>query len=328
MRPLWFALSLLLGLLWPLTLLGAEPAQRVVRLGLVLPGEPEDSIAMKQDVFWNRLRTLGWEEGRNLAVERRFAQGRREMFPGFMEEMVQRKVDIIVTTSTPGALAAKRATNTIPIVIHSMGDPVGTGLVSSLGHPGGNITGMSSQLEEGLPGKWLELLQEIVPKLSTVALLSTPNSPLWRTVEHKIKGAALARGLKTIIFRVNVAKEIEGTLQQAHLHAQAVIVFPDILFIRHRERVAAAAANVRLPAIYGWPAFALAGGLMSYSPDAAEGWEQVAVYVDKILRGSVAGDLPIVQYKQFSLAVNLKAAKALRLSIPESILLRAEEVIR
>jgi len=328
MRILSFALSLLLGLLWPLTLLGVEPAQRVVRLGLVLPGSPEDAIAMKQEVFWNRLRTLGWEEGRNLDVERRLAQGRKEVFPGFMEEMVQRKVDIIVTTSTPGALAAKRATSTIPIVIHSMGDPVGTGLVSSLGHPGGNLTGMSSQLEEGIPAKWLELLQEIVPKLSTVALLSTPNNPLWRSVESRIKGAALARGLKTIILRVNAAEEIEGTLQQAYLHAQAIIVLPDILFIQDREHVVAVAAKVRLPAIYGWPAFALVGGLMSYSPDPAEGWEQVAVYVDKILRGSDAGDLPIVQYKQFSLAVNLKAAKALGLNIPESILLRAKEVIK
>ena len=257
------ALSLLLGLLWPLTLLGVEPAQRVVRLALVLPGEPEDGIAMKQEVFWSRLRTLGWEEGRNLDVERRFAQGRKEVFPGFMKEMVRRKVDIIVTTSTPGALAAKRATGTIPIVVHSMGDPVGTGLVSSLGHPGGSLTGMSSQLDEGMPEKWLELLQEIVPKLTTVALLSTPNSPLWRTVENKIKGAALSRGLKTIIFRVDVAEEIEGTFEQAHLHAQAVIVLPDILFIRHRERMVAAAAKARLPAIYGWAGFAFAGGLMS-----------------------------------------------------------------
>jgi len=328
MRLVWCALSLLMGLLVPLTLLGIEPAQKVVRLGFVLPGEPEDASDMKQDVFWNRLRTLGWEEGRNLDVDRRFAQGRKEVFPGFMEDMVQRKVDIIVTTSTPGALAAQRATTTIPIVVHSMGDPVGTALVSSLGHPAGNLTGMSSQLEEGLPGKWLELLQELVPKLSTVAVLSTPNSPLWRTVENKIKGAAQARGLKTIAFRVTVAEEIEGALQQARLHSQAVVVLPDILFIRHREHVATATAKVRLPAIYGWPGFALAGGLMSYSPNAAEGWEQVAVYVDKILRGSNAGDLPIVQYKQFSLAVNLKAAKALGLSIPESILLRAEEVIR
>jgi putative ABC transport system substrate-binding protein len=215
-------------------------------MGLILPGSAEDGAAMKEALFWERLRALGWEEGRNLQVERRFAQGRKDDFPAFMEEMVRRKVDIIVTTSTPAALSAKRATTSIPIVVHSMGDPVGTGLVSSLGHPGGNLTGLSTQLGEGIPGKWLELLQEIVPRLSTVAVLSSPDNPIWRTVENKINEAAGTRGLKIVILRASAAGQIEEVLHRAHLQVQAVVVIPDPLFVQHREYLATAIAKETL----------------------------------------------------------------------------------
>ena len=144
------ARTLAVGVLGSPLARAGDPAQKVVRIGWVLPGGPEDAAKMKREVFWDRLRALGWEEGRNLEVERRYARGQTEAFPGFMEEMVQQKVDIIVTASTPGALAAKRATDTIPIVVHYMSDPVGTGLASSIGHPGGNLTGMSYQVGGGI----------------------------------------------------------------------------------------------------------------------------------------------------------------------------------
>ena len=306
----------------------AEPAQKVVRIGWVLPGGGKDAANMKREVFWDRLRALGWEEGRNLQVERRYARGHTEAFRGFMEEMVQQKVDVIVTASTPGALAAKRATDAIPIVVHYMSDPIGTGLASSLAHPGGNLTGMSYDVGGGIPGKWLELLREMVPKLSAVAVLSNADNPIWRTVEDDIGAAAVTKDVKTIVFPVHAASEIERSLQRAGQSTQAVIVVPDGLFIQNYSQVVATVARLRLPTIYAFSNFVVAGGLMSYGPDPAEAWGHAAVYVDKILRGAKAGELPIVQPAQFSLVVNLKTAKALGITIPQSILLRADEVIR
>jgi putative ABC transport system substrate-binding protein len=299
-----------------------------MRMGWVLPGGPEDAANMKRKVFWDRLRVLGWEEGRNLEVEQRYAHGHTEAFPGFMEEMVRQKVDVIVTASTPGALAARSATDTIPIVVQYMTDPVGTGLASSLAHPGGNLTGMSYMIGAGIPGKWLELLGEIVPKLSTVAILSNADNPIWRMVEEDIGTAAVTKDIKTVVFSVHAASEIEGSLQLARRRAQAIIVVPDGLFIQNYSEVVAAVTRLRLPAIYGFSNFVTAGGLMSYGPDPAEAWGHAAVYVDKIPRGAKAGELPIVQPAQFSLVVNLKTAKALGITIPQSILLRADEVIK
>ena len=297
-------------------------------MGWVLPGGGKDAANMKREVFWDRLRALGWEEGRNLQVERRYARGNTEAFRGFMEEMVQQKVDIIVTASTPGALAAKRATDTIPIVVHYMSDPVGTGLASSLAHPGGNLTGMSYAVGGGIPGKWLELLREMVPKLSTVAILSNSDNPIWRMVEDDIGTAAVTKDVKTVVFPVHAASEIETSLQRARQRAQAVIVVPDGLFIQNHNQIVTMVARLRLPAMYGFSNFVNVGGLMSYGPDPAEAWGHAAVYVDKILRGANAGELPIVQPAQFSLAVNLKTAKALGLTISQSVLLQANEVIR
>jgi putative ABC transport system substrate-binding protein len=328
MRLFWVVFYLLCGVLWPSGLLATDAAQKVVRLAFVFPGAKEDGIGMKEQVFWDRLRALGWEEGRNLELDRRYAGGHMDRFPRLMEEVVKQRADIIVTTTTPGALAAKRATNTIPIVIHYMGDPVGTGLVSSLRQPGGNLTGNSSQLGESIPGKWLELLQEFAPKLSAVAVLSNPRNPFWRGPEKEISAAALSKGLKTIVLPVHDENEIAASLKRASQRAQAIVVLPDPLFIQHHDHIVVTVAQFRVPVIYGWPLFVRAGGLMSYSPDPAEAWEQAAIYVDKILRGARPGELPIVLPARYSLAVNVKTATALGLNVPESILLQADEVIR
>ena len=209
-----------------------------------------------------------------------------------------------------------------------MSDPVGTGLASSLSHPGGNLTGMSYAVGGGISGKWLELLREMVPNLSTVAILSNSDNPIWRMVEDDIGTAAVTKDVKTVVFPVHAASEIERSLQRARQRAQAVIVVPDGLFIQNHSQVVAMVARLRLPAIYAFSNFVIAGGLMSYGPDPAEAWGHTAVYVDKILRGAKAGELPIVQPAQFSLVVNLKTAKALGITIPDSVLLRADEVIR
>ena len=306
----------------------ADLPEKTVHMGFVFPGEAAANPGMKQEVFWARLRTLGWEEGRNLKVERRYTRDDMEAFPGFMAEMVKENVDIIVTTTTRGALAAKKATDKIPIVVHYMNDPVAAGLVSSFAHPGGNLTGMTSQFGEGIAAKSLELLQDGIPKLSNVAILSNANNPAMRKLEDLIGTAALAKNVNTSVFRLQAASDIERSVQRARQVAQAAIVLPDPLLIEHRERVVAEVNRVSLPAIYGYRFFVVAGGLMSYGPNPAEAWGQAAVYVDKILRGTNVGELPIVQPTQFLFVVNLKTAKALGLTFPESILLRADEVIR
>jgi putative tryptophan/tyrosine transport system substrate-binding protein len=299
-----------------------------MRMALVHPGSPKRGIQLKESFFWDRLRSLGWEEGSNLEVIRRYARGRMELFPAFMQEVVRDRVDVIVTASTPGAVAAAKATQTIPIVVWVMGDPVRAGLASSFAHPAGNVTGMSSQLGEGIPGKWLELLQELVPGALSVAVLSNPGNPAWLTVQRRIASAASLRGLRVRVVSVPKPADIAMSMERAHQQAQATVVLPDPIFIERSNEVVAIAAKLRMPTIYGWSDFVIAGGLLSYGPDAAETWDRAAVYVDKILRGANPGDLPIGLPTQLKLSVNLKAAKALGITIPESILLRADEVIR
>lgn len=324
----WLLFSLLAADLWADAATAADTVQRPARIGYVHSRSEGQASHLSGQVFWDRLRTLGWTEGKNLQVERRYAAGRMEAFPRLMDEVVQKKVDVIVTLSTPGALAAQKATHTIPIVVAMMGDPVGTGLASSLAHPGGNITGVSVLLAEGIPGKWLELLQEVMPNLSTVAVLSNPRNPLWRISEDQLATAARAKKLKTVILDASTPGEIDRAMEQARQQAQAIVVFPDATFIEHHERIVATAARLKLPAVYAWADFVIAGGLLSYGPDPREAWARAAIYVDRILRGTKPGDLPIAQPAQFSLLVNVTTAKALGLVLPESILLRADEVIR
>ncbi len=243
----------------------AQPAEKTARLGFVdIASQARPFPAV--DEFWKRIHELGWSEGGNLVVERRFAEGHVDRLPGLMADVVDRKIDVLVTWGTPAAIAAKKATTTIPIVAATMGDPIGTGLATSLAHPGGNLTGLSLQWGEGVTGKWLELLQDVIPKLATVAVIHNPDSAL--------------------------------------------------------------AAKHRLPDMYAMLEDAEAGGLMAYGVDHKAVFRRAAEYVDKILRGTKPEDLPIEQPSQFVLAVNIRTARALRLAIPQSILLRANEVIQ
>jgi len=304
-----------------------EPTQRVARVGFVQPQSPS-TATRGIDAFWAHLHELGWAEGQNLFVERRSAEGRYERLPALMTEVLGHKVDVLVTSGTAAAIAAKNATDKVPIVVGVMGDPLRTGLVASLARPGGNLTGLSLGYAEGMAGKWLQLLQETVPRLSNVAVITNPDNPLVRSLAKEVETIAPARGLKILRIEVRNPETLNHAFEQAGQKAQAVLVLPDPIIAEHRTQVSALATKYRLPTMYALRDFVDVGGLMVYGPDFAVAWRRAADYVDKILKGAKPADLPIEQPTKYVLVVNLKTAKALGITIPESILLRADEVIR
>jgi putative ABC transport system substrate-binding protein len=278
--------------------------------------------------FWEHLRELGWIEGNNLIIEKRSADGRLEQLAGLMAEVIDRKVDVLVTYGVPGGLAAKKATSTVPIVDAIMNDPVREGLAASLRQPGGNLTGLATGWAEGYTGKWLELLQETVPQLSSVAVILNPNNQYNRVLAQDIKTVASTRRLKLHFIEVRGPQELDLAFDEARRNARAVVVLGEPITLENRSRVTGLVARYRLSAIYPQREFVEAGGLMVYGPDFRVMFRRAADYVDKILRGAKPADLPIEEPTQHLLIVNLKTAKALGIAIPESILLRADEVIR
>lgn len=306
---------------------GADRPQRVVRLGFVSPASPS-TAPRGVDAFWGRLRELGYVEGQNFVVEARWAEGRSDRLPALMAEVVRRNVDVIVTYSTAGAIAAKNATNALPIVAAIMGDPVGTGLALSLARPGGNLTGLSAGYAEGMAGKWLELLHETVPRLSTVALIENPDNPWHRSNARELQSTAPTRHLKLLVIDVRSPEELDRAFDQARHGAQAVVVLSDPFILANKQRVISLAAKHRLPVIYNLRDFVDAGGLIAYAPDFTVMFRRAADYVDTILKGARPGDLPIEEPTHYVLVVNLNTAKVLGIMIPQSILLRADEVIR
>ena len=245
-----------------------------------------------------------------------------------MVEVLARNIDVLYTWTTPGAIAAKNATSTIPIVAASMGDPVGSGIVAGLAHPGGNLTGVSSGWGRGIAGKWLELLQETVPHLSSVAVTMNPDLPVHRDLAKELEVIAPTRGVKLRIIEVRAAEVLDQAFEQARRSAQAVLVVAEPITVTNRTRVTMLVAKHRLPAIYGLRDFVDAGGLMAYGFDQVVMFRRAADYVDRILKGAKPADLPIEQVDSYQLIVNLKTAKALGITFPESILQRADEVIR
>ncbi len=302
----------------------ADLAQRVMRLGIVVPS----SRAPGDEPFWQRMRELGWVEGQNLVVEWHFAESHVDRLPALMAEVVGHNVDVICTGSTPGAIAAKNATSTIPIVAIAMGDPVRSGIVPSLAHPGGNLTGMSMGYFEGIASKWLELLQETVPRLSTVAAIMNPDVSVHLFQAKELEAVAPKRHLKVQIIEVREPEGLDSAFEQARRQAQAVLVVSSPMAFTNRTRIATLAAKHRLPSMFTERHYVDAGGLMAYAVDPAVMFRHAADLVDKILRGAKPGDLPIEQPTQYVLVVNLKTAKALALTIPPSILLQANEVIQ
>ena len=302
--------------------LAAQTAD-LVRIGF-LRAEGPDALL---DAFQRGLREVGYVDGQNVVVEQRWANGYLDRLPALAAELVQLKVDVIVTASTPAALAAKRATSTIPIVIASSGNPVASGLVASLPHPSGNITGQTIMLEE-VAIKRLELLKEAVPSISRVAVLWSASNPIYEPIVKEIERAAPRIPVQVRIVAVHGPDQIDAAL--GHIKASrcdGLYVFEDPVF-RSNTKVMDFAANARLPAVYGGSEFVTNGGLMSYGPDASEMFRHAAVFVDRILKGEKPGDLPIEQPTKFHLAVNLRTAKRLGVQIPDSVLLRADVVIR
>jgi len=315
------------AVLWASPARAADAPQKVVRVAFVDTESPSTALRGTA-AFWTRLRELGWVEGQNLMVEQRWAEGRLDRLPTLMAEVVGQSPDVIVTLSTPGAIAAKNATSTIPIVVPAMGDPVAMGLAGSLARPGGNLTGLSLEMTQDLSGKWLQLLQETVPRLSSVAVILNRASPLVRKVAKDLEALAPTRRVKLRFIDMTDAAALDDVFKRARREAQGVLVLPDPLTLHYRAQVVALAARHRLPAMYPFVEFVAIGGLMAYGVDNAVLFRRGADYVDKILRGAKPADLPIEQPTQWSLAINLKTARTLGLTIPQSILLRADEVIR
>lgn len=276
--------------------------------------------------FRQGLRDLGYMEGRNIALDLRWADLPQHL-PDLATDLVRGKVDIIVTQGTPAAQAAKRATSTIPVVMATAGDPVATGLVSSLARPGGNVTG-NSILGPDLAGKGLELLKEIVPDASRIAVLSNPTNPTHALSVREAQAAAKTLGVALQVLEARGPDDFERVFQAARSgRADALRVFGDPVFTAHRTRLANLAIQSRLPSLYELSGFAEAGGLAHYGPSLPEMFRRAAVYVDKILRGAKPADLPVEQASKFELVINIKTAKALGLRIPQSVLLRADRVV-
>ena len=274
------------------------------------------------------LRELGYVEGKNIIFEYRFAEAKYERLPGLAAELIRSKVDVIVVHASPGSRAVKQATSTIPIVMLAVGDPVGTGFVASLAHPGGNITGVSN-IDTILDGKRLQLLKELLPKLSRVAVLRNPANPVSELQFREIQAAARSLGIETQTFDVRDPMELESVFSViAKAHADALTVIADPMFLSQRNQIANLTITKRLPSIFARNENVKAGGLMSYGSTLADQFHLATTYVDKILKGAKPGDLPVQEPTRTYLVINLKTAKALGLTIPESLLRRADEVIQ
>jgi len=299
----------------------AQAPARPVHVGLLVPGS---SPSREGEAFLRGMRDLGYVEGQNLVVEHRSADGKNDRLPQLLAELERLKVDVIVTGGTAAALAAKQAKIRIPVVIGAMGDPVASGVVSSLARPGGNITGLSLAFGEGFAGKWIELLREVVPTASQVAVLWAPPGALLPDLEK----AALTLGIQLQLVEVREPDQLARAFAtMAAQHAAAMIVLPNPFTYAHRVRIVGLAARHRLPSVYGFREFADDGGLMAYSASLRDLWRRAATYVDRIVKGARPGDLPIEQPTTFQLIVNLKTARTLGLAIPQSVVLRADELI-
>ena len=276
--------------------------------------------------FNTRLRELGWIEGSNLAIEYRWAEGRESRYAELAAELVQQKVEVIVTAGTTATMAVKQATSTIPIVFAAAGDPVGTGLVASLARPGGNVTGLSN-FSADLVGHKLELLREVVPGLKRVAILGNVRSPLISLEMNGVQEAAVKLGLDALRIEVTKAEDLGPLIEALSGKAEALYVCSDPFLTTHRVRINTLAISLRLPTMHAFREYVVAGGLMSYGPTFPDLFRRSGDYVDKILRGAKPSDIPVEQPSKFDLVINNTTAKALRLSIPEAFLLRANEVI-
>ena len=324
-RRVAIGLTLLLAGAAPLVA-GAQQAGKVYRLGFL----GNSTAALEAHLvgpFREGLRDLGYVEGRNISIEYRWTEGDYERLPALVAELIASKVDVIVTAGTPASLAVKKATTTIPLVMVAVGDPVGSGLVASLARPGGNATGLTSIAPE-LEGKRLQLLKEMLPNVSRVAVLWNPSNAYQIADEKEVRAAAGALRMRVSSFAVRTSDELDPALAAIlRERADALLVLADRVFLFNRARIADFVVKNRLPGMNAYRELAEAGSLMSFGPSYAVMHRQAATYVVKILNGANPADLPVEQPAKFELVINLKAARALGVKIPPSLLLRADHVI-
>ena len=299
---------------------------KVVRIGWLSLGSPI-TFATRLTAFRQALSELGYP-AESTFIEQRWAEGRDELLAGLAAELVSLRVAIFVSVGTPATHAARQATETIPIVMIAVGDPVGTGLVASLGRPGGNVTGVSN-LAVDLSGKLLDLLREIAPTAGAIAVLLDPTNPVHPVYWREIQRGAEKAGVRLQPVEARKPEELDHAFTViARLNPGGLVVLPDPLYLIHRARIADLAARHRLPAIYPARDYTEAGGLISYGPYTPELYRRAAAYVDKILKGAKPADLPVEQPAKFELVVNLKTARAIGVAIPQTVLLRATEIVQ
>ena len=307
---------------FPSAVFAQEKVHRIGFLGVAQAGGFYTDLLAK---LREELRMMGHVEGKTVAFEYRFADEREDRLAGLAAELVRNKVNLIVAHGTPETRAAKAATSSIPIVMASVGDPVGAGLVKSLARPGGNVTGLTN-IDVGLAAKRLQLLKQLVPNFSRVALLRNPTNPSGELQYKDTEAAARSLAIQTRVLDVRSAKELEGAFRSAG-DAQGLAVMADPLFLSRRKQIAELAIASRLPSIFARSENVEAGGMISYGPTLPELYRQTAVYVDKILKGANPGDLPIEQPTKFHLLINMKTASALGITIPHSVRITADRII-
>jgi ABC-type uncharacterized transport system substrate-binding protein len=311
--------------MWPLQIY-AQQSRKIPRIGVLLPGAPASS-SPRTKALLDGLRALGYVEGRTIAIEWKWGYDQPDTLSGLAADLVRSNVDVIVTGGTPAAKALKATTRTIPIVMAVVGDPVATGLVDNLARPGGNVTGFSILAPE-LGTKRLELLKEIVPNLSSIAVLLNPKNPQSKIEMKEMQTAAQAIGLQLNPVEISTEDELEDAfVAMKKAAAQALILLTDSIFFSQRKRTVDLASKYKLPAMYFFHVFVEEGGLMSYGPSDADLFRRAAGYVDRILKGAKPSELPVEQPTKFDLYINLKAAKTLGVKIPEPFLARADKVI-
>ena len=308
---------------WPLAARAQQPG-KLPTIGFL--GAAPSIESQRVAAFVQRLRELAWIDGRNLAIEYRWAEGRNERYAENAAEFVRLKLDVIVTSATPATLAAKQATAVIPIVFAAVSDPVGTGLVASLARPGGNVTGLANQISD-TGGKKLELLREAVPGLRRLAIMANVGNPASVLEMGEAQATARTLGLEVTTSEIRRAEDIAPAFEALKDRADALYLCPDPLMNANRTRINILAVGARLPTMHGVREYVEAGGLMSYGANISNQFRRVADFVDKILRGAKPADIPVEQPTKFDLIINLTAAKALGLDIPPTLLARADEVI-
>ncbi|MFO1325143.1 MAG: ABC transporter substrate-binding protein [Burkholderiales bacterium] len=321
-----FVLSLPAGILvcgWA----AAQPTAERRRIGFLEAGSASANQHFL-DAFRAGMRERGYEEGRNIVIDVRWADGRAERFPELLDDLLSLRPDVIVVASSLGAVAARKVVASVPVVFVGVSDPVNLGLVTNLARPGGNMTGLSRVFGEGLLGKALQLLHDIVPQATRIAILYNPQGEVDPRVAEA-QNSMRALKMTPLRFEMRDARSLDDTFAAMRVaRVDALLVVADPLTLRHRDAIVQRAAAARVPAVYEFAEFARAGGLIAYSASVRALFERAAVYVDKILKGADPGTLPVEQPTKFDLVVNLRTAKALGLAIPQSLLLRADEVIQ